>query len=48
VHIWTLHADWVPVLQTAWDKLDDATKADTIVLVTVEAGSTDVTADTCQ
>ncbi len=48
VHIWTLHADWVPVLQAAWQKLDDATKSDTIVLVTVEAGSTDVTADTCQ
>lgn len=48
VHIWTLHPDWVPVLQDAWQKLDTATKADTIVLVTVEAGSTDVTADTCQ
>lgn len=48
VHIWTLHADWVPILQTAWLGFDAATRANTIVLVTVEEGSTDITADTCQ
>ena len=48
VHIWTLHAEWVPTLQTAWQNLDAATKANTIVLVTVEAGSSDITADTCE
>lgn len=48
LHIWTLRADWVPVLQKSWQQLDAGLKANTLVVVTVEAGSTDVVADTCQ
>lgn len=48
VHIWTQHPEWVAVLRDAWQSLDAATRADTLVLVTVEEGSTDITADTCQ
>lgn len=36
LHIWTLRADWVPVLKKAWDTMDATTKADTIVLVSIE------------
>ena len=36
LHIWTLRADWVPVLKQVWEGLDAALKADTIVLVSVE------------
>ncbi len=47
LHIWTLQPTWVAVLETAWTQLDAALKADTVVLVTVEQGSTAITADTC-
>ncbi len=40
VHIWTLHADWVPTLQTAWQNLDAATKANTIRVGSATAFST--------
>lgn len=48
LHVWTLRADWVPVLKASWDSLDAAVKADTIVLVTVEDGANSVVTDTCQ
>ena len=48
LHIWTLRADWVPILQQSWEKMDAALKADTILLVTVEEGSDSVVKDTCQ
>ena len=48
VHVWTLKPEWVPVLLASWQQLDAGLKANTLVLVTVEAGSTDVVADTCQ
>ena len=47
LHIWTLQPTWVPILQAAWSTLDPALKADTVVVVTVEVGSTAITADTC-
>lgn len=47
LHIWTLRPDWVPVVQAAWAKLDAKLRADTVVVVTVEVGSTAITADTC-
>jgi hypothetical protein len=47
LHIFTLHADWAGVLETAWAGLDGALKADTIVLVTVEDGAGWIVTDTC-
>jgi hypothetical protein len=47
LHVWTLQPTWVPMLQEAWDGLDAAVKADTIVLVTVEVGADSVVKDTC-
>jgi len=47
LHVWTLHAEWGDVVKAAWEAEDAALKADTILLVTVEVGSTDIVADTC-
>ncbi|MFT7582410.1 MAG: hypothetical protein ACI9MR_004092, partial [Myxococcota bacterium] len=47
LHIWTLNDAWVDTLETVWEGLDAATKADTIVLVTVESGSDFVVTDSC-
>lgn len=47
LHIWTMQPQWVPILKKAWDGLDAATRADTVVLVTIETNSEYVTADTC-
>jgi hypothetical protein len=48
LHIWTLHPEWAELLRQAWQDLDAKLKADTVVLITVEEGSTDVVADTCE
>jgi hypothetical protein len=47
LHVWTLQPTWVPMLQEAWNGIDAAVKADTIVLVTVEVGADSVVKDTC-
>jgi hypothetical protein len=47
LHVWTLQPSWVPLLQSAWQQLDPVLRADTVVLVTIEAGGTAITADTC-
>ncbi len=47
LHVWTLRADWVPILETSWKGLDAQLRADTIVLVTVEKNSKHIVADTC-
>ncbi len=47
LHVWTLKPDWVPILETAYEGIDDALKADTVVLVTVEANATWIVPDDC-
>lgn len=47
LHIWTLQPKWVATLKQAWEALDPALKADTVIVVTIEQGSTAITADTC-
>ncbi len=47
LHIWTLNAEWAVLVEQAWDELDPALKADTIVLMSVELGSDFVTTDSC-
>ena len=48
LHIWTLHADWAPILRTAWNGLPIAEKADTIVVITVEQNTAFVVPDACE
>ncbi len=47
LHIWTLQPEWVPILESAWQGLEASLKSDTVVLVTVEAGSEFVVTDAC-
>ncbi len=47
VHIWTLHAEWADTVTEAWNNLDDVTKGTTLVLVTVEEGSSYIVTDNC-
>ncbi len=47
LYVWTLRADWVPLLEEAWDALSADLKADTIVLVAVESGTEYIVKDTC-
>ncbi len=47
LHVWTLQPSWVPLLEEAWTSLDDALKADTVVLVTVESNSDAIVTDAC-
>jgi len=47
LYIWTLHEDWVPILEQAWDALSADLKADTIIVVTVESGTDYIVTDTC-
>lgn len=48
LHLWTLRPEWVPIVQQAWSKLPAALRADTAVLVTIEAGSENVVKETCK
>jgi len=48
LHVWTLQPDWVPTLQAAYDQLSPDLKADTIVLITVEANSDYIVTNTCK
>jgi len=45
--VWTLHADWVPILEDAWKSLSPELRADTVVLVTVEQGPGWIVMDDC-
>lgn len=45
--IWTLHADWVPTLQAAWNGLSAELRANTVVLVTVEQGPGWIVTEDC-
>ncbi|PIE18945.1 MAG: hypothetical protein CSA66_03385 [Proteobacteria bacterium] len=47
LHVWTLQRSWVPILEEAWAGLADTLKSDTVVLVTVEAGSDAIVTDSC-
>lgn len=45
--VWTLHDDWVPTLQAAWNGLSAELRSDTVVLVTVEQGPSWIVTDDC-
>lgn len=47
LHVWTLQPTWVPFLEEAWEGLSDDLRADTVVLVTIEAGTDYVVTDSC-
>lgn len=47
LYVWTLRADWVPILEEAWGALSADLKADTIILVAVESGTEYIVKDTC-
>lgn len=47
VHVWTLHPAWAETVHEAWESLDGDLKGESVVLVTVEAGSTYIVTDTC-
>jgi hypothetical protein len=47
VHIWTLHPAWADTVAQAWNALDEATKGNALVLITVEEGSDYIVSDAC-
>ena len=47
LHVWTLHPAWAETLVSAWDTLEPALKASTLVMVTVEAGGDLIVTDAC-
>lgn len=48
LHVWTLRADWVPSLTTAWEALPPETRGTTVVMVTVEANSEWIVPEACK
>lgn len=48
LHLWTLQPSWVAILEEGWNTLPSELRADTIIVVTVEQGSTAITTDDCQ
>ena len=47
LHVWTLQPEWVETVLSAWEVLAPEYLANTVVLVTLEAGSTFVTTNAC-
>jgi len=48
LHVWTLRADWVPILTGAWDALPSEVKGESIVMVTLEENSEWIVPEACK
>jgi hypothetical protein len=47
IHLWTLKPAWAALVKQGWDLVDPGLKGSTILLVTIEQGSTMIVTDTC-